>query len=100
MDEATVREHAETHAQATVERNYEVAGSYLSEDAMANASSIMRELPRRLTSAEVRDVERSGNAFTCTIRYEGDDGAATVESRWEDVGGRPTIVALAVVEKD
>ena len=100
MDEATVREHAEMHAQATVERNYEIAGSYLSADAMANASAIMREMPRGLTSAEVRDVERSGDAFICTIRYAGDDGATMVESRWEDVGGRPTIVSLAIAEKD
>lgn len=99
MDEATVREAAETHAQATVERDYEIAGSYLTEDARASAGEVMREMPRPLTSAEVVSVETGGDAFTCLIRYAGDEAAIIVSSRWREVEGEPRIVGLEVVEK-
>ncbi len=98
MDEATVRESAETHARATVERDYTVAGSYLTEEVTATVGEVMKAMPRSLSSGEVLDVDVSGDAATCRIRYAGDEGATTVESRWQDVDGRPMIVALEVVE--
>jgi hypothetical protein len=99
MDESTVREAAETHARATVERDYETAGSYLSDEMKAQAGEVMREMPRPLTGSEVLSVDGEGDAFTARIRYSGDEAATTVDSRWENVGGSPTIVALNVVEK-
>ncbi len=99
MDEQAVREAAETHAQATVERDYATAGSYLTQEMMANAGEVMQAMPRPLTSAEVVSVEPAGEAVACRIRYAGENGATTVESRWEDVGGEPKIVALEVVER-
>jgi hypothetical protein len=97
MDEATVREAAETHARATVERDYEAAGSYLSDEMKAAAGEVMREMPRPLTGSEVVSVEQSDGSYTARIRYSGDEDATTVDSRWEDVDGRPTIVGLEVV---
>jgi hypothetical protein len=99
MDEATVREAAETHARATVERDYETAGSYLSEGMKAAAGEVMRAMPRPLTGSEVLSVEESGGLYTARIRYTGDESATTVDSRWDDVDGRPTIVGLEVVEQ-
>ena len=99
MDETTVREAAETHARATVERDYETAGSYLSEEMKAAVGEVMRAMPRPLTGAEVLSVEPSDGTYTARIRYSGDEGATTVDSGWEDVDGRPTIVSLAVVER-
>ena len=99
MDKTTVREAAETHARATVERDYQTAGSYLSPEMQATAGEVMREMPRPLTGSEVLSVEEAGGAFTARIRYSGDDGSTTVDSRWQDVGGSPTIVGLDVVEK-
>ena len=99
MDESTVRESAETHARATVERDYTVAASYLTDDAKANVGEIMKAMPRSLASADVLDVDVSDDAATCRIRYAGGEGATTVESRWQEVEGRPMIVALEVVEK-
>jgi hypothetical protein len=99
MDEATVREAAETHARATVERDYETAGSYLSEEMKAAAGEVMRAMPRPLTDSEVLSVDESGGSYTARIRYSGDEGATTVDSRWEDVEGRPTIVGLDVVDR-
>ena len=99
MDEQAVREAAETHAQATVERDYAIAGSYLTAEMMASAGQVMEAMPRPLASAEVLSVEPAGEAMSCRIRYVGEDGATTVDSRWEDVDGEPKIVALEVVEK-
>ncbi len=100
MDEATVREAAETHAQATVERDYATAGSYLGPEMQAAAGDVMRAMPRPLTGSEVGSVEREGDAMVCQIRYSGEGGAATtVSSRWENVAGKPTIVGLEVVDQ-
>ena len=95
-----MREAAETHARATVERDYATAGSYLDPDLQAGAGEVMRELPRPLTGSAVESADRDGDAIVCRIRYSGEAGAATtVASRWENVGGKPTIVGLDVVEK-
>ncbi len=99
MDQTTVRESAETHARATVERDYSVAASYLTDEVKANVGEIMKAMPRSLASADVLDVDVSEDAATCRIRYAGDGGATTVESRWQEVDGRPMIVSLEVVEK-
>ncbi len=99
MDEQTVREAAETHARATVERDYGTAGSFLSEEAKAQAGEVMQAMPRPLTDSEVVSVESSGEGTTCRIRYSGESGATTVDSHWEDADGSPTIVRLEVVER-
>jgi orotidine-5'-phosphate decarboxylase len=99
MDEQTVREAAETHAQATVERDYGTAGSYLGKEMMGQAGEVMQAMPKPLTASEVVSVEEANGAFTARIRYSGDDGATTVDSHWEEVGGNPTIVGLEVVER-
>lgn len=99
MDEATVREAAETHARATVERDFGTAGSYLGEDMMASAGEVMKQMPGRLTGAEVLTAEEGDEGFSCQIRYTGEEGSATVESRWAEVDGEPKIVGLDVVER-
>ena len=99
MDEASVREAAETHARATVERDYATAGSYLSPEIQAAAGDVMGEMPRPLTSSEVESAEREGDTIVCRIRYSGEGASTTVASRWEDVEGKPTIVGLDVVDK-
>jgi hypothetical protein len=99
MDEATVREAAETHARATVERDYATAGSYLSPEMQAEAGAVMKEMPRPLTACEVLEVEETESGATARIRYSGEVASTTVLSTWADVGGKPTIVGLDVVEK-
>ncbi len=99
MDEATVREAAETHARATVERDYSTAGSYLSEEMRAAAGEVMGAMPKPLTASEVVDVQTSGDAATARIRYSGANGATTVASTWQELDGRPAIVGLDVVER-
>ena len=98
MDEDAVRERAAAHGEAMVAGDLARAGSDLSEEAQAEARSVMRELPRSLDSAEIVAVEEAGEgAYVSRIRYSGEGRAAVVEARWAARGGRPTIVALRVV---
>lgn len=99
MDEQTVREAAEIHARATVERDYPTAGSYLGDGMMDAAGAVMKEMPRPLTGSEVTSVEETEGGYTCRIRYTGESGATDVDSHWADMDGSPTIVGLEVVEK-
>jgi hypothetical protein len=99
MEEAAAREAATTHAQAMLEGDYATAGAALGPDVQAVAGEVLREIPRQLTSAEVESAEREGEAVVCRIRYSGEGATTTVASRWEDVGGKPTIVGLDVVDK-
>ena len=99
MDEQTVREAAEIHARATVDRDYPTAGSYLGDGMMDAAGAVMKEMPRPLTGSEVTYVEETEGGYTCRIRYTGESGATDVDSHWAEMDGSPTIVGLEVVEK-
>jgi hypothetical protein len=66
---------------------------------MGQAGEVMQAMPKPLTASEVVSVDEAGGVFTARIRYSGDEGATTVDSRWEDVDGSPTIVGLEVVER-
>jgi len=98
MDESTVRERAEAHGQAVVDRDFGKAGSDLHGEAEAHAPGVMKQLPRPTTSAEVVGVEPQGDEIVCLIRYGGEDAETVVASTWRDVDGTPRIVALAVAD--
>lgn len=97
MDEATVRDQALQHAQATVAKDFRAAGSVLSESARGQAGNVMKAMPDPLTDCEVTSVDRDGDAYVAQIRYYGEGGETIVESRWEETEGRPTIVNLEVL---
>ncbi len=71
MDETTVRESANAHAQAMVAGDLGRAGSDLSPEAMESAGTVMKQMPRPVTAAEVVSVEPDGDAMVCKIRYSG-----------------------------
>jgi hypothetical protein len=94
LDEDKVREHAEAHGRAIVAGDLARAAGDLDEGVKAKAPSIMKRLPRPVTASEITSIVAGADAFVVHTRYEGDEGATTVESRWAEVGGRPLIVAL------
>ncbi len=96
MDETTVRESANAHAQAIVAGDLGRAGSALSPEAMESAGAVMKSMPRPVTAAEVVSVEADGDAMVCKIHYSGADSEATVASRWQEMNGEPKIVRLDV----
>ena len=102
MDEQAVRSEAQKHADATVAGDFKTAGSSLTEEAMAQAGGVMKQMPRNLTSGQVGEVTSDGEAFTVLINYsgttkEGEEASATVESKWEDRGGAPKLSSMRVV---
>jgi hypothetical protein len=94
MDETTVRESANAHAQAMVAGDLKRAGSDLSPDAVESAGTVMKSMPRPITDAEIVSVSADGDAMVCTIRYLGSESEALVASHWQDVNGEPKIVHL------
>jgi hypothetical protein len=97
MDDATVRAAAEEHANATVAKDFKVAGSTLSEPARAQAGDVMKAMPGELTGCEITGVVPAGDETLVTIAYRGTDGEKLVESRWAEIDGRPMIVNLSVL---
>ena len=102
MDEHAVRTEAQTHADATVAGDFKTAGSSLTEEAMAQAGDVMKQMPRNLATGEVGTITTDGEAFTVLINYagttkEGAPASATVESRWEDRDGVPKLASMKVV---
>lgn len=97
MDEAQVRTAAEEHAHATVQKDFKVAGSTLSETARGQAGGVMKAMPGELTGYEISGVNSAGDETVVTISYKGVEGEALVESRWAEIDGRPMIVNLSVL---
>ena len=97
MDEASVRKHAEGHGQAIVAGDLKTASQDLTEEGMKAGGSVMPQLPRPVTEAQVQTVEASGDEYVVSILYKGSDKEATVKSRWADRDGRPKIVDMKVV---
>lgn len=97
MDEATVRQRAEAHGEATVAGDMKRAGSDLDKSAYGAAGEVMKQMPGDLSGSEVTGVRGEGDGLVVSIRYTGATGSATVESQWADRDGVPKIVDLKVV---
>lgn len=97
MDDAAVRTAAEEHAHATVQKDFKVAGSTLTETARGQAGDVMKAMPGELSGYEITGVNAAGDETLVTIAYRGAEGEAMVESRWAEVDGRPMIVNLSVL---
>ncbi len=94
---ATVREHAEAHGQAMVNKDWASAGGDVVADLQSSLPDIMKQLPRPIESATIKDLSEGDDHTIVHIEYSGPDKTATVESRWEERDGRPMITDLKVL---
>ncbi len=94
MDETTVKEHAQAHADAVVSGDLRQAATDLAEGVQEVAGQVMRGLPRPVTEADIENVTSSGEEATVLIKYSGAVSSVVVESRWAERDGRPKIVGL------
>jgi hypothetical protein len=92
MDENTIRDQIQEHADAVVRGDMDTVTADFSEELRPRVPQLAQALPRPVTSAEVLSVEIGDPASTAMIRYSGTSGAVTIRSKWEDEGGRPVIV--------
>lgn len=97
MDENAVKAEAQQHADATVAGDLRTAGSSLTKEAMGQAGEVMKAMPGKLTGCEITGVATEGDEMVVTIRYDGEAGQTSVESRWAERDGAPKIVALSVL---
>lgn len=97
MDEATIRQRAQDHGEATVAGDLKRAGSDLDKSAYGAAAEVMKQMPDGLSSCEVASVRQDGPDWVAAIRYSGSSDSTTIESRWADREGAPKIVDLKVV---
>ena len=95
MDEQTVRQHADAHAQAVVRGDFDAVAADLIEPLRPALQQIAPLLPQPVTSADVTSLDHQGDSATAQITYRGDDKQLVIESQWEERDGRPMIVAAA-----
>jgi hypothetical protein len=95
VDERELRERAQAHARAVVERDWTTAGSDIAPEAQDEAAAAGRLLPHPLAGAEVVRVEADEDHGIAEIAYAGDDDrVVTLRSRWEPRDGSLFIVAV------
>ena len=97
MDEGSVREHANQHANAVMSGDMATAARDLTDSGKAAAPAVMKDMPRPVTSVEVTKLEQEGDTVIAHIAYRGEEAEHIVASHWEDQDGRPMIVDLKVV---
>jgi hypothetical protein len=98
MDENQVRERAEEHAKSVERGDLAAVTADFVPDMQPHVPEIAKGLPSPTNSADVLSVQVEGDHAVVRIRYTGDDGAVTIQTRWEDHDGRPLIVAGEPVE--
>lgn len=97
MDEATVRQRAQEHGEATVAGDLKRAGGDLDKSAYAAAGEVMKQMPEDLSACDVTSVNPEGNEWIATISYSGSSATTTVQSRWAEREGSAKIIDLKVV---
>ncbi len=100
MDEATLREVVEAHAQAVCDpMDAAHVQADLIEELHPQLPAIAQMLPQPVRTAAVDSLVIADDHATALITYTGDEASLTINSRWEDRGGdTPQIVSAAPVE--
>ena len=97
MDETTIRDHIQKHADAVVRGDMDAVVADFSEELRPQVPQIAQGLPRPVTEAEVVSVDIGNPVSVAMIRYSGSSGGVTIRSDWQDEGGRPVIVHVEPV---
>jgi hypothetical protein len=92
MDEQSVREHAQAHCEALLAGDIGKASQEMSRELQQNLGPLVAMLPLPLTSATVESVEMTGKAYRAVLHLVGDEGEISLETRWKEREGRPTMV--------
>ena len=92
MDEQSVREHAQKHADALLAGDIGLASQVMSRELQQNLGPLVAMLPLPLTAATVESIEMTGKAYRAVLHLVGDEGEMRLETRWKERDGQPTIV--------
>jgi hypothetical protein len=92
MDEATIRDHIQQHAEAVERGDMDAVVADFAEELRPQVPQIARDLlPESVTKAEVVSVDIGDPVSVAMIQYSG-SGVVTIRSSWQEEGGRPVIV--------
>jgi hypothetical protein len=100
MDEQTVRDHAQATCDALLAGDIGKASEEMSRELRANLGSIVGMLPLPLTEATVESVEMTPHGYRTVLHLVGEGGTLSLETRWKDRDGRPTIVEASRVHEE
>ena len=92
MDETTIRDHAQAHADAVVNGDMDALTEDFAEALRPQMRDLARALPRPVTGAEVLSVDAGDPVSVALIRYAGESDGVTIRSEWQEEDGRPRIV--------
>ena len=92
MDETTIRDHAQAHADAVVNGDMDALTEDFAEALRPQMRDLARALPRPVTGAEVVSVDAGDPVSVARIRYAGESDGVTIRSEWQEEDGRPRIV--------
>jgi hypothetical protein len=93
MDEASVKQVVDDHADAVVRGDMGHVTNDFCEEMRPQVPELGRALPLPVSEAEVRSLEVGADEAVARIYYKGDSGEITIESRWREIDGRPQIVS-------
>jgi hypothetical protein len=92
MDETTIRDHIQQHADAVERGDMDAVVADFAEGLRPQVPQIAKALlPETVTKAEVLSVDIGDPVSVAMIRYSG-SSAVTIRSDWQEEGGRPVIV--------
>jgi hypothetical protein len=97
MDEAAGRGYIAAHARTLQAGDLTGAAACLDEDLGARWEAVLAQLPQRIRSVELAQLERVSGAIVAPVRYSDDAVETTVQQRWEVRARPPMIVQARVV---
>jgi hypothetical protein len=92
IDEPAVREQAQAFCDALASGAVDQAIATLSPELQRNAGEVLAMLPLPANDVSIESVERSGSGYNVLLRLLGETDEDTVQTRWKDRDGRPTII--------
>lgn len=93
MDEERTRKQVEDHADAVVRGDMDTVTNDFAEELQPQVPELAKALPMPVAEAEVLSLEVGESESVAQIRYTGEGGEVTIQTQWQDVDGRPVIVA-------
>jgi hypothetical protein len=97
-----VRDIVEAHGQAVVDGNMQRALEDFTQAGAQhpNTGPTVAQLPQPVKSATVKRLDQQGDgSYIAHVQYGGDEKSTTVRSVWEQVGDRPYITSVSVVDE-
>ncbi|MFL5768510.1 MAG: hypothetical protein ACJ765_00345 [Chloroflexota bacterium] len=92
MDSDSINERATALARALVAGDVELATQDFSPELRRNLGEVVAMLPLPVSEASVESVERGGSGFIAILRLVGETDEVTIQTRWKDRDGQPTVV--------